>query len=97
MAEHQTQYAIYPSLADRTIVITGGAQGIAAAMVEQFALQGSQVIFLNVNKDILMGYYAVLEQKINKAPFTQVVDEAIEQVAEALARQMDAVGSSGKA
>lgn len=43
------------------------------------------------------GYYAHLEQKVNKIPFTQVVDEAVEKVAEALARQMDAVGSSGKA
>jgi fructose-bisphosphate aldolase class II len=38
-----------------------------------------------------------LEQTVNKIPFTQVVDEAVEKVAEALARKMDAVGSSGKA
>ncbi|KAH0492615.1 hypothetical protein TgHK011_007561 [Trichoderma gracile] len=51
MAEQQAKYAIYPSLVDRTIVITGGAQGIAAEMVEQFALQGAQVIFLDVEDD----------------------------------------------
>ncbi|EGR47225.1 uncharacterized protein TRIREDRAFT_4682 [Trichoderma reesei QM6a] len=49
--QHEAKYAIYPSLVDRTIVITGGAQGIAAEMVEQFALQGSQVILLDVEDD----------------------------------------------
>ncbi|PTB68926.1 NAD(P)-binding protein [Trichoderma citrinoviride] len=61
MADHQAKYAIYPSLVDRTIVITGGAQGIAAEMVEQFALQGSQVIFLDVEDDLA----ASLVQKIS--------------------------------
>lgn len=69
--------------------------GFSEELLRQLIEAGVRKI--NVNKDILMGYYAVLEQRINKAPFTQVVDEAIEQVAEALARQMDAVGSSGKA
>ena len=30
-------YASYPSLVDRTVFITGGADGIGSAMVEQFA------------------------------------------------------------
>jgi NAD(P)-dependent dehydrogenase (short-subunit alcohol dehydrogenase family) len=51
MAEGQAKLATYPSLVDRTIVITGGAQGIAAQMVELFSLQGSQVIFLDVGDD----------------------------------------------
>ena len=41
-------YAIYPSLRDRVVVISGGAQGIGASMVEQFARQGSKVIFLDI-------------------------------------------------
>ncbi|KAL6874971.1 NAD(P)-binding protein [Trichoderma novae-zelandiae] len=61
MAEHQPQFAVYPSLVDRTIVISGGAQGIAAEMVEQFSLQGSQVIFLDVEDDLA----ASLAQKIS--------------------------------
>lgn len=51
MAESQAKFAIYPSLVDRTVVITGGAQGIGAQMVELFCLQGSQVIFLDVVDD----------------------------------------------
>jgi D-xylose 1-dehydrogenase len=42
------QYARYPSLRDRTVLITGGASGIGAAMVEEFAQQGSKVAFLDV-------------------------------------------------
>ncbi len=42
-------YASYPSLVDRTVLITGGADGIGAAMVEQFTAQGSKVAFLDIN------------------------------------------------
>ncbi|MCU1401055.1 MAG: 3-oxoacyl-ACP reductase [Acidimicrobiales bacterium] len=42
-------YAIYPSLAERTVFITGGADGIGSAMVEQFARQGSRVAFVDIN------------------------------------------------
>ncbi|TAL98688.1 MAG: SDR family oxidoreductase [Paraburkholderia sp.] len=41
-------YAIYPSLKDKTVVITGGGTGIGAAMVEAFAGQGARVYFLDV-------------------------------------------------
>jgi NAD(P)-dependent dehydrogenase (short-subunit alcohol dehydrogenase family) len=43
------QYAAYPSLVDRTVFITGGADGIGSAMVEQFARQGSKVAFVDKN------------------------------------------------
>ena len=36
-------YASYPSLVDRSVFITGGADGIGRALVEQFARQGSRV------------------------------------------------------
>ncbi len=42
-------YASYPSLVDRTVFITGGADGIGRAMVEQFARQGSRVAFVDKN------------------------------------------------
>ncbi|MGA7759709.1 MAG: SDR family oxidoreductase [Ilumatobacteraceae bacterium] len=44
-----TTYASYPSLVDRTVLITGGADGIGAALVEQFSAQGSEVAFVDVN------------------------------------------------
>ena len=42
--------AIYPSLADKTVLITGGAEGIAAAAVELFCRQGSKVIFFDISE-----------------------------------------------
>jgi NAD(P)-dependent dehydrogenase (short-subunit alcohol dehydrogenase family) len=42
-------YARYPSLADRTVLITGGATGIGASFVEHFAAQGSRVAFFDID------------------------------------------------
>ncbi len=44
----EMQYGMYPSLRDRVVVITGGASGIGEAIVEAFAAQGSQVVFLDL-------------------------------------------------
>jgi NAD(P)-dependent dehydrogenase (short-subunit alcohol dehydrogenase family) len=40
-------FARYPSLAGRVVLITGGASGIGASMVEHFCRQGSRVAFLD--------------------------------------------------
>jgi NAD(P)-dependent dehydrogenase (short-subunit alcohol dehydrogenase family) len=40
--------AIYPSLKDRRVVVTGGGSGIGAAVVEAFARQGARVFFLDI-------------------------------------------------
>jgi NAD(P)-dependent dehydrogenase (short-subunit alcohol dehydrogenase family) len=42
--------AVYPSLAGRKVVVTGGATGIGAALVEAFARQGSRVVFLDIDE-----------------------------------------------
>ncbi|KAK2009668.1 short chain dehydrogenase [Colletotrichum eremochloae] len=44
--------AIYPSLNGKNVLITGGAEGIGAATVERFALQGCQVIILDIARDL---------------------------------------------
>ena len=43
-------FAAYPSLKDMAILITGGATGIGAAMVELFAVQGSRVAFFDIDE-----------------------------------------------
>ena len=40
--------AVYPSLADKRVIITGGGSGIGAAIVEGFVKQGAQVAFVDV-------------------------------------------------
>jgi len=41
-------FAHYPSLQNALVLITGGASGIGAALVEQFALQSARVAFLDI-------------------------------------------------
>ena len=43
--------AIYPSLKDRRVLITGGATGIGAGLVEAFVAQGARVAFVDVAEE----------------------------------------------
>jgi D-xylose 1-dehydrogenase len=43
-------YANYPSLFERTVLITGGATGIGATLVEHFAAQGARVGFIDIDE-----------------------------------------------
>src|SRR5215467_244522 len=47
----ENQFARYPSLGGRIVLITGGGYGIGASMVEHFAHQGAKVAFLDVMED----------------------------------------------
>ena len=40
--------AVYPSLKDKLVVVTGGGSGIGAGFTEGFARQGARVVFLDV-------------------------------------------------
>jgi D-xylose 1-dehydrogenase len=41
-------FAIYPSLRDRSVFITGGGSGIGASLVRHFAAQGGRVAFVDI-------------------------------------------------
>ncbi len=44
-------FAIYPSLTDRVVLITGGASGIGADTVRAFAANGARVAFLDLQQE----------------------------------------------
>jgi NAD(P)-dependent dehydrogenase (short-subunit alcohol dehydrogenase family) len=46
----QNRLAIYPSLRDRVVFITGGGSGIGASIVEGFVRQGAKVGFVDIDE-----------------------------------------------
>jgi len=47
----EMEFATYPSLRDRVVLITGGATGIGESLVRHFAEQGARVAFLDVQDE----------------------------------------------
>lgn len=47
----EADYAQYPSLVDRTVFVTGGADGVGSGIVEEFVKQGSKVGFADINAE----------------------------------------------
>ena len=88
-------YATYPSLRDRTVFITGGGDGIGAAMVEQFARQGSKVAFVDIN--VAASHSTVqrcIDAGVAHAPIFYEVDLLdIAALQSACAAAVDALGS----
>ncbi len=46
--QQATQFARYPSLEGRPVLVTGGASGIGASLVEHFCAQGAHVGFIDL-------------------------------------------------
>jgi NAD(P)-dependent dehydrogenase (short-subunit alcohol dehydrogenase family) len=72
-ADHETmnvqqRFAVYPSLRDQLVLVTGGATGIGASLVEHFAFQGSQVVFLDIDHQSAEQLVARLSSKCAHAP-----------------------------
>ncbi len=48
------QFATYPSLRDRVVLVTGGAEGIGESLVEHFVRQGARVLFLDIQRELAL-------------------------------------------
>jgi NAD(P)-dependent dehydrogenase (short-subunit alcohol dehydrogenase family) len=68
------EFAIYPSLRDRAVFITGGASGIGAEHVTQFTAQGAKVAFVDIADDAAHELVGKLEAAGHAAPFYQHCD-----------------------
>lgn len=77
--------ATYPSLNDRTVLVTGGASGIGEAIVRAFVGQGARVGFLDVD-------VAAAEKLVAELPAERVAFEACDlRDIEALRASVDAI------
>jgi D-xylose 1-dehydrogenase len=69
-------YACYPSLRGRSVFITGGATGIGAEFVIQFARQGARVGFVDIQPDAGADLAAKLEAELGTRPWHRECDVA---------------------
>jgi len=75
--------ASYPSLIDRTVLITGGATGIGASLVEHFIGQGARVGFIDIDVQAGNSLAARLAAGARSAPL--FVDADLTDIAATLA------------
>ena len=61
-------YATYPSLRDRSVLVTGGGSGIGAAIVACFCEQGSKVAFIDFDPKCSAETVAEIEAKGHNRP-----------------------------
>jgi len=68
------EFAIYPSLRDRVVFITGGASGIGAEHVAQFAAQGARVAFVDIADDAALALVGKVEAAGHPTPLYRHCD-----------------------
>ena len=87
--EKVMHFASYPSLRNRAVIITGGASGIGASLVEAFAGQMSRVAFLDIERDAGAKLVKQLQDRGFSAPLfhhcdltdTRAISEAVVEIA----------------
>jgi NAD(P)-dependent dehydrogenase (short-subunit alcohol dehydrogenase family) len=69
-----SRYARYPSLDGRVVLVSGGATGIGASIVEHFALQGARVAFLDRDEAAAVAWRDALAARATHAPLFRQCD-----------------------
>jgi len=67
-------FAVFPSLRDRVVFVTGGASGIGAEHVAQFAAQGANVAFVDIADDTAQALIGRIEADGHHAPLYRHCD-----------------------
>ncbi len=84
-------FANYPSLAGKTVFITGGAGGIGAETVRAFAEQGAKVGFLDLNADAGL---ALLSELDGEHAFAQCDLRDIDEMNAAIGQLVEELGEA---
>jgi NAD(P)-dependent dehydrogenase (short-subunit alcohol dehydrogenase family) len=63
--------AIYPDLASKTVLVTGGGSGIGEAIVRRFAAQGSRVGFIDIKEAESCALAKALSEQGHRVHFEQ--------------------------
>ena len=71
-----SSHALYPSLQDRGVLITGGATGIGETLVESFAAQGARVAFIDLAAEAGVALAARLAGASRHVPHFMAADLA---------------------
>jgi len=87
------RFAAYPSLHGRAVLVTGGASGIGASIVEHLARQGSRVTFLDVQDEAAAELIEGLRPEVTSPPVYVHCD--LTDVSELKARAAEAIGALG--
>ena len=88
-----TAYARYPSLQDRAVLVTGGATGIGACLVQRFVEQGARVGFVDIDASAGQALADTLAGVGRHAPVFAPVDLTdIAALRDAFVRLREAIG-----
>jgi D-xylose 1-dehydrogenase len=87
--------AVYPSLREKVVFITGGGTGIGAAMVEGFVRQGAKVAFVDIDAPASDNLIQKLKGAATLPRFWQCDVRDIEQLRGAIRKTQSALGDIG--